>query len=361
MSVLGVYPLNNNTNRLQMKTLRMFKYLLKGSLDDIVSNYEISIESITETYDINVDGKLSNSVNNTNQKSFVQLYEKLKGHIVTVMLIVSVLLLFIPIFVINSSILSDIKLNTIVAERKSIIVNLNFYSFETLIQSKSFPPGVSELYLMENIKKIENIQKQLYIGTLGMESTTKLRYLDSLLMEYHCLLDEEECEAITDEPITGYTKNMVKGGLNALIDEYVDKAKTILYQSNLKKCKSYDFIYKPLTTPIGISMMISVQNPEVSFQIYTMNHILGGLTKFSNIMYDNVQNTIKTIMLYIFAIFMITGGFVSGSFFITFKIILNTKKVLRELVNIVFLVPQSTVNMVPQFKRFIETGSFEEE
>jgi len=49
---------------------------------------------------MNIDGKLSSSVDNNNQKSLVKTFEKIKGHIVTVMLIVSVLLLFIPIFVI---------------------------------------------------------------------------------------------------------------------------------------------------------------------------------------------------------------------------------------------------------------------
>jgi len=159
----------------------------------------------------------------------------------------------------------------------------------------------------------------------------------------------------------GYTKTMVKRGLNALIDEYVDRAKAVLYHSSIKKSKSYEYIYQPLTKPLGVSMLICVQQPEISFQIYTLPHILGGLTKFSNIMYDNVQESIRSIMLYIIVIFMITGGFVSGSFFLTFKIILKTKKSLEELANIVFLVPQSTINMVPQYKRFIETASFEEE
>jgi len=52
---------------------------------------------------------------------------------------------------------------------------------------------------------------------------------------------------------------------------------------------------------------------------------------------------------------------ISISFIISYRSIKNKNKILREMVDIIFIIPNSTVNMVPQLKRFIETASFEEE
>ncbi|ORX80699.1 hypothetical protein BCR32DRAFT_19087, partial [Anaeromyces robustus] len=69
INLLGITPLHNNTKNLYNKTLRMFKYLLKGSLNDIISRFEVSIESITETYDVSVDSKNNKYSNIENENS----------------------------------------------------------------------------------------------------------------------------------------------------------------------------------------------------------------------------------------------------------------------------------------------------
>jgi len=38
----------------------------------------------------------------------------------------------------------------------------------------------------------------MYKGTLGLESTAKMRYLDSLIINRQCRLDEDVCESIEE-------------------------------------------------------------------------------------------------------------------------------------------------------------------
>jgi len=71
----------------------------KGSINEIISKFEICIESITETFDVAQDNKKKNN-NMDYQSNIVQYYKKLKGFVINVLLIVSVLLLTLPIIVI---------------------------------------------------------------------------------------------------------------------------------------------------------------------------------------------------------------------------------------------------------------------
>ena len=46
---------------------------------------------------------------------------------------------------------------------------------------------------------------------------------------------------------------------------------------------------------------------------------------------------------------------------ITYRTVIKTNEMMNEIVNIIFVIPTSTINMIPQFKKFVETGSFDEE
>jgi len=161
--------------------------------------------------------------------------------------------------------------------------------------------------------------------------------------------------------ITDVTKSVALLGLNELIEEFVDKAKNILLQSHIKNYRNGEYIYhKVIDSPAEFKENCLNSN-DFQFQTEMWEHVIGGLKKFDNFQYDDVFNSIKDAIIYILIIFGIGGLLVNGSFIMYYRSIIITNRILNELVNIIFLIPPNTINMVPQFKRFVETASFEEE
>ncbi|OUM67885.1 hypothetical protein PIROE2DRAFT_4564 [Piromyces sp. E2] len=70
-----------------------------GSINDLVSKFEIGIESITETYDISIDNKKNDISKIDDESSFTHIYNKLKGYIVNILLLGLILSISIPIIV----------------------------------------------------------------------------------------------------------------------------------------------------------------------------------------------------------------------------------------------------------------------
>ncbi|OUM61736.1 hypothetical protein PIROE2DRAFT_12191 [Piromyces sp. E2] len=346
INFLGITPLYNNSKKLHEKTLRMFKYLLKGSINDIISKFEVGIESITETYDISFDNKKNKTSSVENQNIVIRVIRKIKGLIINILLLGSVMLLSIPI----------------IGERKTMILNINVYQYETLLQDiRSYLPGVAESYLNKEIERLENMQLMIYQGKLGLESTTKMRYLDSLLIDQKCRLEEDVCDTIVEVPSIEVTKNIVKLGLNELIEEFIDKAKATLYGSHIIEFKNEDHMYGSIIESNLDFILKCFDDGNFLFQFNTADHVIGALTKFDDLLYDNLFQSLKSVSLYL--VFIVIGGtiLIIISFFITYRTIKLTSDTLNELVNMIFIIPTSTINMIPQFKRFIETGSFEEE
>jgi len=73
--------------------------LKKGSINDLISRFEIGIESITETYDISFDRK-KNDINKTDNDNIVMRnINKLNGYIVNILLFTAVLITIVPVVV----------------------------------------------------------------------------------------------------------------------------------------------------------------------------------------------------------------------------------------------------------------------
>jgi len=218
-----------------------------------------------------------------------------------------------------------------------------------------------------------------------------MRYLDSLLINQECRLDSDVCESLVEEVSIGriffslnkllvlvnyivimnfiyyikiildVTKSVVKLGLNELIEEFVDKAKSTLYNSHIHEYKTEEHIYGSIVEADQKYLLACFADGDFLFQFNIIDHLIAGLLKFDSILYDNLFETVKSTMLYL--VFIIIGGVVLIiiSFIISLRTIRRTSESLNELVNTIFVIPTSTINMIPQFKRFIETGSFDEE
>ncbi|ORX47805.1 hypothetical protein BCR36DRAFT_355165 [Piromyces finnis] len=156
-----------------------------------------------------------------------------------------------------------------------------------------------------------------------------------------------------------YTKKMLKLSLNEFIDELCEKMKSILYSSNIKNFKTMDHMYKNIYD--NTRLFLAFGNVDFYFELLAIEHLFAGLEKFDAILYENLYSSIKSTMAYLVFIIFVGIILISIAFIMIYSMIKSTNERLTELVNMIFIVPPSTINMIPQFKRFIETSSFEEE
>ncbi|KAL6597662.1 hypothetical protein U3516DRAFT_564382 [Neocallimastix sp. 'constans'] len=242
-----------------------------------------------------------------------------------------------------------------------MVIDLNLYGLETIIQDrKAFVAGTPESLLNNEIVELDTMQHKLYMGQYGMVSTTKMGELDTLLNNNYCKLDNSICESLDEIIDIGFTKIIVKLGLNELLEEYLDRSKSILKKSNIKKYKNEEHIYQ-YKYDINQFRNYCLNDADFRFQYETLSHCINGLDKFYVILFDTLFDELRSTMYTMVCCSLIGVILISISFIISYRSIKNKNKILREMVDIIFIIPNSTVNMVPQLKRFIETASFEEE
>jgi len=157
----------------------------------------------------------------------------------------------------------------------------------------------------------------------------------------------------------GFTKNAIKMHLNEFVDEMIERFKVILKSSKLKDFKTYDHMYKNIYD--NTRLFMAFQSSDFYFELVAIEHLFAGLEKFDTILYDMLFESIRSTMVYLIIIIFVGISLISLAFLIIYKMIKSTNENLNELVNLIFIIPPSTINMIPQFKRFIETGGADEE
>jgi len=75
--------------------------LNKGSLNDIISRLENSIESITQIYDINYDDKIKKFKKVENNNSIINYIYDSQGYIINMLIISTALFIAVPLIVRN--------------------------------------------------------------------------------------------------------------------------------------------------------------------------------------------------------------------------------------------------------------------
>jgi len=361
INITGITPLYNHKKNLQTKTMRLFKYLLHGSINDLVSRFEIGIESITETYDISFDNKKGDINKTENENAIIRLLNKLKGYIVNILLLAMVLMLTIPVVKNDNSIIEHLDYNLEMGERKDKILNMTSFAFETLIRDPGKGvPGTWESLLNKKVKDLQSHQNKIYMGKLGLSSITKMRFLDDFMIDQKCRLEEDVCEKLTEIPEIGFTKNMVTLGINDVIDEIANAGLAILRQADIKEYRTEEYMYHEVLDSADRFLDVAFKDPNFLFIYHMTDHIIAGCLKSEEVLYDHVLEFVKSSLLTLILMVVIGVVLYFISFIITYNLMRNTNKILEELVNIIFIIPQSTINMIPQFKRFMETGSFEE-
>jgi len=147
---------------------------------------------------------------------------------------------------------------------------------------------------------------------------------------------------------------------NESLDEFIEKIKAILSLSRIKKYKVPEHMYGKIENFVSL-IFTAFAEPNFAYELSSVQILFDGLERFDAILYNDLFNSIRVTLLYLIIIIFIGIFFISISAVITYKMIKSTNEILNELVNMIFIIPTSTINMIPQFKRFVETGSFEED
>ncbi len=149
-------------------------------------------------------------------------------------------------------------------------------------------------------------------------------------------------------------------GINDVIDEIVSEGLAILRSANIKKFRTEEHMYNEILDSSDRFINDAFKNPHFLFIYNMIDHIIAGCLKSEEVLFEHILNSIKTSIITIILLIIIGIILYLISFIISYKFMKAVNKILEELVDVIFIVPQSTINMVPQFKRFIETGSFED-
>ncbi|KAL6596396.1 hypothetical protein LY90DRAFT_637422 [Neocallimastix californiae] len=234
------------------------------------------------------------------------------------------------------------------------------FSFETILQDrKSHIPGSAEARLNDEINALEELQEKIYLGKLGLKPTIKMEYLDEIFLNHKCFnIDMELCEDIEESAEYDFTEDMIKFNVDELISEYLDRARSILYKSNIKYQKKEVDIYNTSITLDNFREYRQkfLDDNDCQFQYDIFDYIIGALQKYESIIYDIIYDKIKDGFIYIITFYIIGILLIFYSIYCTFKIINETFINIKELINILFIIPKSVVESSSEFKLFIESS-----
>jgi len=143
-----------------------------------------------------------------------------------------------------------------------------------------------------------------------------------------------------------------------MIDEYLDKARSILYRSNVKYVKSEIDSYNSRITLNNFKEYRQrfLDDMDCQFQYDIFDFIIGALQKYESIIYQIINMKIRDGIMCIILFYLIGISLILFTIYNTIKIIKEIKICLKELINIMFIVPKSAIENSTEFKKFIETG-----
>jgi len=311
INFIGITPLYNHKINLQKKTMRLFKYLLHGSTNDLISRFEIGIESITETYDISFDKKKNDISKIDNENSVMRKINKLNGYIVNILLLATILLTTIPVVKKDFSIIKHLDYNLDMGERKDKILDLTSFAFETLIQDPGKAiPGTWESLLYKKVKDLRNIQNKIYLGKLGLSSSTKMRFLDEFMLNQKCRLEDDICENLVDMPEINFTKNIVKLEINSIIDEIASSGLAILRSANIKNYRTEEHMYNEVSDCVDRFVNDAFSNPNFLFIYNMIDHIIAGCLKSEEVLFEHVLESVKSSILLLILMIVVGAGII---------------------------------------------------
>jgi len=366
--LFAINPLRSKTKVIFMKVIKMLKFIPNGSFDEIISKFDEDIEVISETYD--VSGMESNKAYNKNSDDKNELRkkikrEKIKDIIVFALMVVVSLMCCIPYLIAAYHHIINLDLIFYSSQRCSYTYKLHMLSFELFAQDRlSYLPGESERLLSQNVESYEEIQDNIKKGNYGAKPIQKIPILDQFLLHGKCYLGNCTMDPDYDSRI-GYVEDIVTLPLNDLIEESISRVHRLLRETDFTYLSSYSELAAGggITKEKAVKLINDVKTNDVlRFQNLTLQHIVSGLQEFDVLLLDYVDNATKKSYIIVIILFVVSAIISPYIYFTSLKKMAKVKMVeMEELVNIVFTIPTSTINIVPQYRRFIETSEINDD
>ncbi|ORX43142.1 hypothetical protein BCR36DRAFT_146999 [Piromyces finnis] len=162
----------------------------------------------------------------------------------------------------------------------------------------------------------------------------------------------------------GYVEDVVTLPLNDLIKENVSKVYRLLRETDFSYLNSIPNLFADeINKEKAVSLIDSINTNDVlKFQNLTMNHIVSGLQEFDTLLLDYIGLQTKSSYIFVIVLFIVSAVISPYIYFSSLKKMAKNKMIeMEELVNIVFAIPTSTINIVPQYRRFIETSEINDD
>jgi len=151
---------------------------------------------------------------------------------------------------------------------------------------------------------------------------------------------------------------MLKLNVDQLIDEYLDKARSILHKSDIKYEKTEVDLYKASITLDNFKEYRQkyLEDNDYQYLYEIFDYIIGALQRYEAIIYEILYNNIKNGIICVIAFYLLGVLLILFSIFYTINLIKEIRISLKELINIIFIIPSSAVENSVEFKKFIEKG-----
>eukprot|EP00833_Pecoramyces_ruminatium_P005484 jgi/Orpsp1_1/1179516/evm.model.c7180000069650.1 len=349
--IFAINPLRTKTKVIFMKVIKMLKFIPNGSFDEIISKFDEDIEVISETYDVSSmeNGKgFNKNGDDKNELRKKIKRERIKNIFVFVLIIIVSLMCSVPYL----------------SQRCSYNYKIHMLSIELYAQDRySYLPGESERLLSQNIALYEEIQSNIKEGNYGARSPNDIPVLNNFLLNGKCYYGNCTSDPNYDSKI-GYVQDIVTLPLNDLIQENISKVYRLLRETDFSYLNSFSNLFAGGIDKEGAQKILDTMNTNdvLRFQNLTMFHIIAGLQEFDQLLLDYVDNSSDNTFLYVIILFICSAIISPYIYFTSLKKMAKIKMVeMEELVNIVFTIPTSTINIVPQYRRFIETSEINDD
>jgi len=366
--LFAINPLRSKTKVIFMKVIKMLKFIPNGSFDEIISKFDEDIEVISETYDVSGMENSKSYNKNADDKNELKKKikrDKIKDILIFILMVVVSLMCCVPYLIAAYDYIINLDLIFYSSQRCSYTYKLHMLSLELFAQDRfSFLPGESERLLSQNVESYEEIQNNIKKGNYGAKPTQKIPILDEFLLHGKCYLENCTIDPDYDSRI-GYVEDIVTLPLNDLIEESISRVHRLLRETDFTYLSSYTDLSLGggITKKKAVKLINEVKTNDVlRFQNLTLQHIVSGLQEFDVLLLDYVDNATKKSYIIVIILFALSAIISPYIYFTSLKKMAKVKMIeMEELVNIVFTIPTSTINIVPQYRRFIETSEINDD
>jgi len=370
--MLGLYlfainPLRTKTKLIFMKVIKMLKFIPNGSFDEIISKFDEDIEVIGETYDVSSMENSKAFNKNSDDKNELRKKikrERIKNICVFILVIIVSLICSVPYLIDLYYYIINLDLIFYSSQRCSYNYKIHMLSIELFAQDRySYLPGESERLLSQNVALYEELQQNIKEGNYGSNSPQNIPILNNFLLNGKCYYGNCTSDPDYNSKI-GYVQDIVTLPLNDLIQENISKVYRLLRETDFSYLSTYANLFAGGIDQEGARKILDTlhTNDVLRFQNLTMFHIITGLQEFDQLLLDYVKESSDTTFLLVIILFICSAVISPYIYFASLKKMAKVKMVeMEELVNIVFTIPTSTINIVPQYIRFIETSEINDD